>query len=122
QTVLYGRGHCPCRLHGVREDLRGTVQDPPEQHPGGRGRHHFTSAYNIYSFLLTLSTAGLPLALSKLISEADATGRRNQMRRCFNTAMALFVAVGAVGTAAMLFFTEELAAWMNNSMAYWPIK
>ena len=89
---------------------------------GDEGVTHFTSAYNIYSFLLTLSTAGLPLALSKLISEADATGRRNQMRRCFNTAMALFVAVGAVGTAAMLFFTEELAAWMNNSMAYWPIK
>ena len=89
---------------------------------GDEGVTHFTSAYNIYSFLLTLSTAGLPLALSKLISEADATGRRNQMRRCFNTAMALFVVVGAVGTAAMLFFTEELAAWMNNSMAYWPIK
>lgn len=89
---------------------------------GDEGVTHFTSAYNIYSFLLTLSTAGLPLALSKLISEADATGRRNQIRRCFNTAMALFVAVGAVGTAAMLFFTEELAAWMNNSMAYWPIK
>src|SRR5699024_3285746 len=69
------------------------------------GITHFMSAYNIYAFLLTLSTAGLPLALSKLISEADATERRNQMRRCFNTAMALFLAVGAVGTAAMLLFT-----------------
>ena len=67
--------------------------------PGGdEGVTHFMSAYNIYAFLLTLSTAGLPLALSKLISEADATGRRTQMRRCFNTAMAVFVAVGAAGT------------------------
>ena len=89
---------------------------------GDEGVTHFMSAYNIYAFLLTLSTAGLPLALSKLISEADATGRRTQMRRCFNTAMAVFVAVGAAGTAAMLLFTEQLAAWMNNSMAYWPIK
>ena len=89
---------------------------------GDEGVTHFMSAYNIYAFLLTLSTAGLPLALSKLISEANATGRRNQMRRCFNTAMALFVAVGAVGTLAMLLFTEQLADLMNNSMAYWPIK
>lgn len=89
---------------------------------GDEGVTHFMSAYNIYAFLLTLSTAGLPLALSKPISEANATGRRNQMRRCFNTAMGLFVAVGAVGTAAMLIFTEELADLMNNSMAYWPIK
>ena len=89
---------------------------------GDEGIAHFMSAYNIYSFLLTLSTAGLPLALSKLISEANATGHTNQVRRCFRTALALFVVLGIVGTAAMLLFTRELAAWMNNSMAYWPIK
>ena len=66
---------------------------------GEEGVTHFMSAYNIYAFLLTLSTTGLPLALSKLISEAHATGRRTQMRRCFNTAMALFAAMGAAGTA-----------------------
>ena len=89
---------------------------------GDEGIAHFMSAYNIYSFLLTLSTAGLPLALSKLISEANATGRVNQVRRCFRTALALFVVLGIIGTAAMLLFTSELAAWMNNSLAYWPIK
>ena len=89
---------------------------------GDEGIAHFMSAYNIYSFLLTLSTTGLPLALSKLISEANATGRTNQVRRCFRTALVLFAVLGIVGTAAMLLFTSELAAWMNNSMAYWPIK
>ena len=86
------------------------------------GVTHFMSAYNIYSFLLTLSTAGLPLALSKLISEANATNRRTQIRRCFNTAMVIFVALGAVGSAIMLLFTRQLAALMHNSLAYWPIK
>ncbi len=89
---------------------------------GDEGIAHFNTAYNIYSFLLTLSTAGLPLALSKLISEANATGRRNQMRRCFYTAMAIFVAMGTVGSAAMLLFPGQLASMMNNSLAYWPIK
>ncbi|MCI9391942.1 MAG: polysaccharide biosynthesis protein [Oscillospiraceae bacterium] len=89
---------------------------------GDEGVTHFMSAYNIYAFLLTLSTAGLPLALSKLISEADATGRRTQIRRCFHTAMGLFVALGVAGTAAMLLLTEQLAGAVHNSLAYWPIK
>ena len=89
---------------------------------GEEGVTHFMSAYNIYTFLLTLSTTGLPLALSKLISEANATGRRTQMRRCFNTAMALFAAMGAAGTAVMLLFTRQLAELLNNPSAYWPIK
>ena len=85
---------------------------------GEEGVTHFMSAYNIYTFLLTLSTTGLPLALSKLISEAHATGRRTQMRRCFNTAMALFAAMGAAGTAVMLLFTRQLAELLNNPSAY----
>ena len=89
---------------------------------GDEGIAHFNTAYNIYSVLLTISTAGLPLALSKLVSEANSLGRTNQARRCFRTAMALFIAIGILGTAGMLIFTEEMAAWMNNSQAYWPIK
>ena len=89
---------------------------------GDEGIAHFNTAYNIYSVLLTISTAGLPLALSKLVSEATSLGRTNQARRCFRTAMALFIAIGILGTAGMLIFTEEMAAWMNNSQAYWPIK
>ena len=89
---------------------------------GDEGVTHFMSAYNIYALLLTLSTAGLPLALSKLISEANAAGRRTQMRRCLGVAMTIFVALGATGSAIMLLFTRQLAAMMNNTLAYWPIK
>jgi len=89
---------------------------------GDEGVAHFMSAYNIYALLLTISTAGLPLALSKLISEASAAGRRTQMRRCLNAAMGIFVALGAAGSAVMLLFTRQLAELMNNSLAYWPIK
>lgn len=42
----------------------------------------FNSAYNIYNFFLTISTAGLPVALSKTISEANALGRKTRCRRC----------------------------------------
>ena len=45
------------------------------------GMAHFYVAYNIYNLLVILSTAGLPLALSRLVSRAHALGRENQARR-----------------------------------------
>ena len=66
---------------------------------GAEGMTHFNTAYNIYSVLLAISTAGLPLAVSKLVSEARALGRYNQSRRVLSVAMWLFVLLGAAGTA-----------------------
>ena len=60
------------------------------------GMAHFYVAYNIYSLLLILSTAGLPLALSRLVSRAHALGRENQKRRVFSVALAIFLAIGLV--------------------------
>ena len=89
---------------------------------GTEGMTHFNSAYNIYSVLLSISTAGLPLAVSKLVSEARALGRYNQSRRVLSVAMWLFVVLGAAGTSLMFFWAEPLAAAMNNTLAYWPIR
>lgn len=89
---------------------------------GSEGKGHFTVAYNIYNVLLTLSTAGLPLALSKLTSEADALGRENEKRRIFRVSLWLFLGLGLIGSFLMFFGTSNLAAFMNDELAYWPIK
>ena len=47
------------------------------------GMAHFYVAYNIYSLLLIVSTAGLPLALSRLVSRAEALGQRHPSSRPF---------------------------------------
>ena len=44
---------------------------------GGPGKTYFDTAYKIYNFLLTFSTAGLPLAISKLTSQAHAQTRNH---------------------------------------------
>ena len=46
----------------------------------------FNAAYNIYTFFLTISTAGLPVALSKTVSECNALGLHNQKERVFRVA------------------------------------
>lgn len=89
---------------------------------GDEGMGHFTAAYNIYSLLLTLSTAGLPLAISKLVAESRSQGRLNQSRRYFRVGMKLFVALGVLGTAIMLFFAEPLALALQDSLAFPSIR
>lgn len=84
---------------------------------GEQGSADFNNAYNIYSVLLTISTAGLPVAVSKLVSEANALGRQNQVRRTFRLALALFLILGVLSFLVMFFGSEQLAGLMNDSMA-----
>ena len=81
------------------------------------GMAHFYAAYNIYSLLLVLSTAGLPLALSRLVSRAAAQGRRNAQRRIFRTALALLAVIGAVCSAVMCLFPQVLSGLLHDSLA-----
>ncbi len=77
----------------------------------------FGVAYNIYALLLTLSTAGLPVALSRMVSEADALGRRNQVKRTFRVARAAFFVLGTCSTLFMLVFSRYLADFMGSVAA-----
>lgn len=78
------------------------------------GFTHFNVAYNLYNVLLTLSTAGLPIALAKLISEASSLDKPLQIRRTFRVALISFVVLGAAGTTVMFIFPTELAAFMMD--------
>ena len=84
---------------------------------GEQGNADFNNAYNIYAVLLTISTAGLPVAVSKLVSEASATGRHNQVRRVFLVSLCLFLSLGAASFLVMYFRADWLAGLMNDAKA-----
>ena len=84
---------------------------------GEAGAADFNNAYNIYAVLLTVSTAGLPVAVSKLVSEANALNRRNQVRRTFRLALVLFLTLGLISFLVMFFRADTLAGMMNDSKA-----
>lgn len=89
---------------------------------GAQGNSDFTNAYNIYAVLLTISTAGLPVAVSKLVSEANVQGRRNQVRRTFLLALGMFLALGTVSFVVMYFQADALAAMMHDTKAAYGIR
>ena len=78
------------------------------------GMAHFYAAYNIYSLLLVLSTAGLPVALSRMVSRAAAQRRYGAVRRCLHLGLALLAALGLVCSVVMCLLPEALAAALHD--------
>ena len=76
---------------------------------GDTGYGYFNAAYVIYNVLLTIATAGLPVALSRMISETNTLGRPKQAKRIFNVATATLFVLGFLFSALMFFFPTEMA-------------
>lgn len=82
----------------------------------------FDTAYNIYNLFLTIATAGLPVALSKMVSEAHTLGRENQVARIFSVAWRTFLFMGLVSFVAMGVFAAPLADLLENPSAVWCVR
>ena len=76
---------------------------------GETGYGYFFAAYTIYNFFLTISTAGLPVALSRMISEANTLERPRQARRTCRVAMVTLGVLGALFSLLMFLFPTEMA-------------
>ena len=81
------------------------------------GMAHFYAAYNIYSLLLVLSTAGLPVALSRMVARAAAQRRFGAARRCLRTGLALLGVMGLACSAVMCLLPDTLAAALHDGDA-----
>lgn len=73
---------------------------------GTEGMGYFNTAYEVYALLCVLSTAGLPVAMSVLIS-GQAAGRDSASihalnRRVYRVSLAVFAAVGCMGMLCLL--------------------
>ena len=88
---------------------------------GDEGYSYFSTAYDIYTVLLLIATAGLPVAMSRMISQASSLGNKNQVKRVYQSARALFFAIGAAGTLLMMLFCRQLANALEQPDAWFAI-
>ena len=81
---------------------------------GDKGNGIVAAGYQIYAMLLTVSSTGVPNAISKLISERIAIGDHKGAHRIFKIAFATFTVIGLVGTL-LLFFGAHMIAnyWLQ---------
>lgn len=85
---------------------------------GDQGFSYFNTAYNIYALLLLISTAGLPIAMSRMISQASSTDNYNQVRRVYATARGIFLGLGIISAVLMMGFAHQLAAFQKQPDAW----
>ena len=82
----------------------------------------FNSAYQYYTIMFVIATAGVPVALSKLVSEANALGRGHEVKRIAKLAAVVFFSFGALCSVGLFIGADLIARLSNNPMAIEAIR
>ena len=85
---------------------------------GTKGFANFNTAYNIYTVLLLISTAGLPVAMSRMISAANSLGNTKQVKRIYKTAQTIFLCLGIPFGILMTCFAKPLSVFQEQPDAW----
>jgi stage V sporulation protein B len=85
---------------------------------GEQGFGYYSTAYEIYTVLLMISTAGLPVAMSRMISAASSLGNYKQVRKIYTVSRTIFLTLGLVGALLMTLFCKQLAAFQEQPDAW----
>ncbi len=87
---------------------------------GAYGMALFALPYSIYSIALVLSSMGIPLAISKLVSAALADNSPQEARRVFRVSVGLLFFLGAAFSVVLYFASPYFAhrVWQNPDAYY----
>ncbi|MBQ3142559.1 MAG: polysaccharide biosynthesis protein [Bacilli bacterium] len=76
---------------------------------GEQGGALYGYAYNIYSIFLAISTAGIPTAVSKLISEYDAEKKIKEKNQVFSESLKILTIISFLAFLVLIIFSKEIA-------------
>ena len=88
---------------------------------GDIGFSYFSVAYQIYSVLLMVCTAGLPIAMSRMISQSNTLGNYRQVRQVYTVSFRIFLILGVGGSLLMCLLCKPLANAMGYPDAWFAI-
>ena len=89
---------------------------------GDRGMSYYGVAYTIYGALLVLSTAGIPVAISRMVSERIAVGEYRNAHKVFKVATSLLFGIGILSFSVCYFGGEAITAGIGNPDAALAVK
>ncbi|MGO4888783.1 DUF5693 family protein [Anaerobacillus sp. MEB173] len=81
----------------------------------------FTLVYPVYMAILIISVAGIPIAISKLISEARVAKKEGDIRDIFVTAGILAFAFGCLSFVLLFSFSGQIAHVLGGTYAMYSI-
>lgn len=84
---------------------------------GGTGMGYFMTAYDLFNPIRSLAIAGIPIAVSKMVSEGVARGRYADVRRVFRTALLIVTVTGLLGSLLLYHMGGQFARAVGNPAA-----
>ena len=87
--------------------------------PEGMG--YYQTAYPFYVLLLTISTAGVPVAVAKLVAEKRAIGDYKNAHKIFKVALMALVFLGLLTSMVIAFGAKSIVAYLGNENAYYAL-
>lgn len=81
---------------------------------GEEGIGYYQTAYPVYLFLLAIASAGLPVAISKMVSERLTLGDHAGAHAVFRTAFRALLLLGLITTTLMALFSGVIANAVGN--------
>ena len=76
---------------------------------GEEGGALYSYAYNIYILFLQLSTVGIPLAISKIVSEYNTLEYHDAKKRTYKQAMLITSVMAIISTLVLYIFAKDIA-------------
>ncbi|MDR3319146.1 MAG: polysaccharide biosynthesis protein [Clostridiales bacterium] len=84
---------------------------------GAEGMGLYQMVFPLYTLLLTVSSSGLPAAISRLIAEKNALDDKEGARKILGTALITLTVFGALSSAAVICFSGGIARLQGNGNA-----
>ena len=111
-------------IAGIMVKLLGAVfRIPLTALIGTEGMAYYGYAYPLYSLFLVIATAGIPVAISRMVSERAAVNDYVGVQRVFSVSRWLLLAIGVFAFAICFFGAELIAEYVSKDMgAVLPIK
>lgn len=89
---------------------------------GGEGMGLYQMAYPIYTTILALATAGVPVAISVLVSRKETQGYNGDSKRIFRVSLIMLFVFGIILTLLIMQIAHFLAgSLLDEPRAYYPI-
>lgn len=110
-TIILAAAALVARVLGIFQRV------PLDYMMGTGGGAALSIANNVYMWLLVIATAGIPSAISKMVSERHALGKAGEAQRVYKAALLFGVITGAV--LALLLYV--IAPWYTTHVAKLPM-
>lgn len=89
---------------------------------GDIGNGIYSTGYNIYNFFLVVSSAGIPAAISKMVSERIALKQYKNAHKVFRISLLITITSGILGAIIMWFGAEALANMFHMPKSFYAIR